>query len=315
MRILKEMAHYDSQGMLAPHARRNLAALNEVADRVIVVSTADLTDPEAEQQLREHSELVRRPNYGYDFYSYKIGLDSVTDLGSYDQVIICNDSYVGPLLPYSTIVSRMAARPVDFWGMTFSYGRAPHVQSFFVAFRKWVTNSKAFTGFWRDMTPISERDEVISQYEVGMSGRLMDAGFVPGSYFEEGPEDRRLARMRHLWWCQQRIRQAPRHRRPRALRLVSEPWNPVPALADRALPDPATGEPRLPFVKIDTLRYDPYGLGTERLLSRCEKAYPEQFAGIRDYLRRTESAYPRRADEPLIAPPPTPLRPILGYAS
>ena len=70
----------------------------DAADRLVVVSTADLTDPRScSPRCDKRGELVRRPNFGYDFYSYKTGLDLVEDLRHYDLVVICNDSYVGPL--------------------------------------------------------------------------------------------------------------------------------------------------------------------------------------------------------------------------
>ena len=55
---------------------------------------------------------------------------------------------------------------------------------------------------------------------------------------------------------------------------ANEPWNPARSLADRVLDDA-----RLPYVKIDTLRYDPYNLDAERLLELCERRFPQRFDG------------------------------------
>ena len=74
------MAHYDPHGLVAPHVLRQLDAWNEVADRLMLVSAADITDPDVVASVTERAELVRRDNEGYDFYSYKLGLESVTDL-------------------------------------------------------------------------------------------------------------------------------------------------------------------------------------------------------------------------------------------
>jgi rhamnosyltransferase len=310
MRTLVVMAHYDASGQVADHALHQLDAWNEVADRVIVVSTADLTDPLVVEQLEKRAELVRRPNYGYDFFSYKVGLDAAGDLTRYDLVVVCNDSYVGPLVPYARILTTMAARPLDFWGLTWSTRRGPHVQSYFAAFTPWVVRSQAFGTFWRRMTPVSDRLEVIKRYELGMTAALRAAGFRGGGYFEESAADRRLARLRHVWWAAHTVRRMPPPRRDAWLRLPAEPWNPAACLADRALEGA-----RLPVVKIDTLRYDPYGLGSERLLARCEERYPEAFRGVRDYLRRTAELYPPRPGEndgPTV--PPLPVRRTIGYA-
>lgn len=305
------MAHYDAMGGVAPHALRQIDALADVADRLIVVSTATLDDPGDVEAITKRAELVKRPNYGYDFYSYKTGLDVAGDLGAYDLVIVCNDSYVGPLVPYRKVLDSMRDESVDFWGMTQTLRRTRHVQSYFVAFRNWVVRSPAFTSFWGAMTPLSDRMQVITRYELGLSQSLLRAGFELGSYFKETPEDKRLARARHVWWSGHAIMRQPLRKRRRALRRFPfEPWNPMAALADRALDDA-----RLPLVKIDTLRYDPYGLGSMHLLAACEERYPVQFAGVREFLDRTAHLYPSRPMEgPGPVVPPWPVRRTIGYA-
>ena len=130
------MAHYDHRGGVGPHVRRQVESVAAAVDRRIVVSTAALTD-ESRAWLDERVELVERPNYGYDFTSYQVGLHRAGlagDLTSYDEVVICNDTYV-PVTPYDAIFAAMADQPVDFWGLTRTERVAPHVQSFFVAFR------------------------------------------------------------------------------------------------------------------------------------------------------------------------------------
>ena len=63
--------------------------------------------------------------------------------------------------------------------------------------------------------------------------------------------------------------------------------NVAAALADRAL----TSRPRLPAVKLSTLRDDPYELDAPALLSACEARYPIDFDGVRDYLSRVDGLY------------------------
>lgn len=302
------MAHYDARGEVAPHVRRQVEALARSVDKLTVVTTAELTG-ESRTWLQKHAQLLERPNYGYDFFSYKIGLDA-NDLSAFGEVTVCNDSYVGPLVPYEDIYSRMASRKVDFWGFTESHRFAPHIQSFFVTFRPWVVDSKAFRRFWTTMVPLSDRWEVIQAYELGLSRVLRDAGFVAGAYFEESPSDVRLARRRARWWVS---RQSPLPRSTAAIGLLrsraSVPWNPSAAFADKALENA-----RLPFVKIDTLRYDPYGLDADRLLTLCERAYPHHFDGVRRWLEDTNGRAPVRWAEKL---QPTRtlkmLRPLVRY--
>ena len=304
------MAHYDPRGEVAPHVTRQVQALAEAVEDLVIVSTAPLTDTSAEW-LAGHGRLIRRDNVGYDFFSYRTGLESVPDLGQYEEVVICNDTYVGPLRPYQRIFDDMAGRPVDFWGLSASQRISPHVQSFFVAFRPWVVASRAFESFWATLEPISERMKVIRRYEVGMTGHLAEAGFAWGSYYVETEAERRLARRRVAWWM------AHRGPLPQVTDLRSwyaeqtrAGWNPAVGLADVALDDG-----RLPYVKLDTLRYDPYGLDSTKLLGLCEARFPSAFEGVRAHLEATREHYPPRVRETLRRTPAAlrPLRRLLEY--
>ena len=235
------LAHFDVDGELAPHVRRHVEAWQGVADRLIVVSTSELT-PASRAWLTERAELVERDNFGYDFMSYKTGLDHAGDLEHYAEIVLCNDSFVGPLRPYAEIFDAMATRPLDFWGLTKSHRISTHIQSFFVVFRPWVVRSRTFREFWTSMSPVSDRMTVIHRYEVGFSQLLLAAGFTLGSYFEENELERRLARRRMVWWAYLRGGGGWQARRNRIFhRRAKEAWNPTYALAGscaRRRPDP-----------------------------------------------------------------------------
>jgi len=264
------MAHYDPDGLVAPHVRHNIEALCKVADRVVVVSTADLQPAEA-QWLRSRVEVL-----------------------DYEEIFGAMDE----LLP-------------DFWGLTRTDRVRPRLQSFFVCFHSWVVGSATFQCFWRDMVPLSDRRQVILRDEVGLSRALQDAKFNAGSFFRENDDDRRVARRRMAWRAALVTGQPNRRTRERYERMSQEPWNPCAGLADRAL-----GEARLPFIKIDTLRFDPYGHGPARLLEAAERERPAAFAGVRDDFDRTANYYPPRSAEVLPSPsvPLRALRRTVRYA-
>jgi lipopolysaccharide biosynthesis protein len=96
------MAHYDHRGGVGPHVRRQVELVAAAVDRLSAVSTARLTD-EARRWFRERAELVERAIDGDDFTSYQVGLSRAGlgrpgsgrhDLSTYDEVVICNDTYV-----------------------------------------------------------------------------------------------------------------------------------------------------------------------------------------------------------------------------
>jgi rhamnosyltransferase len=289
MRTLAVFAHFDPDGLVAPHVDRYLSALSGAVDRTVVVSTAD-PGPAERDQLARHGELVLRENVGYDFMSWKTGLDHVGDWGAFDRVVIGNDSVVGPLRPMAQILGERAPRDVDFWGMTASRELEPHVQSWFMVFERPVIASGLLHGFWRAMVPVSDRYVVIRRYEIGLSRLLRTGGLRMGSYLRPTPPQllRAQARYRHAISARPDLARAVRRAGPPGRlqrweeRLRRPAWNPSYVFWDGAL------NGSLPFVKIEILRDDPYRMGPQRILGALERARPQDFAGVREYLERSK---------------------------
>jgi hypothetical protein len=57
-------------------------------------------------------------------------------------------------------------------GLTVSWQKGFHAQSYFLQFTAEVIRSETFKKFWWEMQPISERESVIDNYEVGFSREL-----------------------------------------------------------------------------------------------------------------------------------------------
>jgi rhamnosyltransferase len=283
------MAHFDPDGQLAPHARRFVDQLATVCDRVILVTTSGLgRDGERWAATRPHVEVVQRPNVGHDFMSYRYGLE-VAHVESGHEVVLCNDSFVGTTVPLLRIWKRMQRRRCGFWGLTSNTEIAPHVQSYFMVFRHEAAGSEAFRSFWEGVTVLPDKKQVIHSYEVGLSRRLLEAGFECAAYFRPGLRDTWMALNRVAWRARPdtvaggRARLLTVAREMRGVRR--DRWNPTIVLADRVLGG------RLPVAKLQVFREDPARLGAASLLARCEQRHPELFEGVRAYLERTAPAY------------------------
>lgn len=296
-------AHHDPDGEVAPHVRRVIRALKNAVGRVIVVSTAPLT-ADSQRWLRDHAELVMRPNRGHDFASYRVGVEQL-GVGS-DEIMLVNDSAVYLQIELDRLMCGLSTRGADFWGITPGFEYSRHVQSYFLAFGRDVVGSPAWRAFWLQVDDSSSRQDVILRYEVGLSRRLIEEGFVMDTWFRPSAAQRvRGAARAHSG----DLKAALEERNPRRIagwfrrlhdRARHPEWNVAIALADAAL----RKQGRLPAVKISTLRDDPYRLGASSLLSLLERRYPVDFAGVRDYLERTDRAYGDRWSSTLSARPP-----------
>jgi rhamnosyltransferase len=296
MTTLAVFSHFDPDGLVSPYARRYVRELAGAVDRTVVVSTAPL-GPTERAELEDVAELVVRENVGYDFGSWKAGLDRVGDWTGYDRVVLANDSVVGPLRPMEEILAAGPCESADFWGMTISQELTPHVQSWFLVFERGALDSAALTEFWRTMTPISQRSQVILTYELGLSRTLLGAGLRGGSFLNPSREQITRAYRRYdtalradpalAAWARQ-AGGAASEGQWRQVRAQRPPWNPCLVFWDAAL------DGGLPFVKWELLRDDPYRFGRDQVLSRLERAFPEEFAGVREHLDRVGSRRPVR---------------------
>ncbi|MEO6822604.1 MAG: rhamnan synthesis F family protein [Candidatus Nanopelagicales bacterium] len=290
MDLLTVFVHYDVHGLVAPHVENYLQSLASVSSRLIVVSTAPLT-PSSRSTLTSYGALIERANEGYDFLSWRTGLGSVPGWERAHRLLLANDSTVGPLVPMDQMLDRLDHQGCDVGGVTISNVSGQHVQSYFFRFGPQVLASPTFQAFWLGMPTVSVRKDVIRLFELGLSRLLRTAGFSLGSIFEPSARELRLAHARV-------VASAPENRSIRKLVLArafldgrrrSEPVDLSLALADRALDNA-----RLPLVKLSFFRDDPFAVGAESVLSRCEAKYPKQFDGVRDYIERVRPEYRRR---------------------
>lgn len=200
MPALSVFAHFDPHGDVAPHVLGHLDALAEVSGRLLIVTTAQLT-PSSRKQLEARGELIERDNEGYDFYSWKVGLDHAGDWTALPDLLLANDSVVGPLVPYRQILTAAGDSAVGahgagswgFWGITKNQEGGEHLQSYLLGFSEVTLRNPLFAAFWRGMAPLSKRSEVIARYERGIHRLLAAGGVRSHAYFEPTPGTTRPA--------------------------------------------------------------------------------------------------------------------------
>lgn len=268
MKRLVSIALFDPDGRVAPFVRRTIDELATPGTTLVATATHPLA-PQDAAWVRVRGRLIERENVGLDMVGHRLALDAHPPAG-FDEVVITNDTFA-LLEPLARIEDRIDPS-ADFWGITASRERAPHVQSYFVCFRRGVPASRVFADHWARVTAAGRKQTIVAN-EIGLTRTLVRAGFRFDVAYHPTAADRVRAQARSL-------------RRPLAGPWgVVGRWNPYMVLADAAL------DARLPVVKMSALRFDPYRLGADRLLADLERRHPERMAGVRQYLERTVRAY------------------------
>jgi lipopolysaccharide biosynthesis protein len=250
------MAHYDPDGVFDAHCVAALREYRKISRHVIVVSTSTPALPSEANHLVD--SFVCRENSGYDFGSWRAGIETLADPAAFDEIVCVNDSVYGPLFDLAPVFRDPRIAAADFWGMCLSEqgtkrrGRTscPHVQSWFFVMRRPLLESAAFADFWRTVEPQACKDDVIDRYELGMTEHFLRAGFRMAALYD--------ARARGIaTWAEIRPHVAlaePRRSWRHMKKARRRPHNPSELFPLRLL---AAG---VPFLKVGLFRVNHYGL-------------------------------------------------------
>jgi lipopolysaccharide biosynthesis protein len=171
------MASYCASPDVDPYILYHVECLRSVCSDVHFVSNSPLSSASREALEKYCAEVSERPNCGLDFAAWR-DVISRLEPGKFDEIVLVNSSIVGPLFSLSGVFDEMATRPCDFWGMTRNRAKKPHIQSYFLCFRRRVIESSAWRSFWNQVEDETQKSRVIMKYEVELMEYFEKAGFV-----------------------------------------------------------------------------------------------------------------------------------------
>lgn len=190
MKRLAIFAHYDKKNVIDDYVLFYVEKLKKYCDTVLFLSLSDL--PQDEQNKFDNIMLVKHNEY--DFGSYKRGFNYALEKGlleDVDELLFVNDS-VYCINELSEIFEK--DYNADFWGIVENkygfkkYGKfciskkQPHIQSWFIGFKRNVFKSKEFYDFMNSVKEEKSKNDVILNYEIGLSQYLVNKGFKYNSF-------------------------------------------------------------------------------------------------------------------------------------
>lgn len=182
-------AGYSADGSVAPYVLRYLSGLKAVTDGIVYITDSPLS-PEAQKQVAPyviHGEYQRHGEY--DWGSYKRGYNWLKEknlLKHADELIFANDSAYAPLQTFRPMFNQMRSRSeLDFWGNTQNQRFNPHLQSYFLVFRRPVIMSKSFAAFLNGIKAQPDHSLYITKYEIKLTPFLQNLGYKWDSYIPD----------------------------------------------------------------------------------------------------------------------------------
>ena len=181
---------FESEDRLQEYKLRFLQALAPLVDDVIVVVNGQLHNDDI-NSLENYGRVLTRDNKGYDTAAFREGIFAFgkDKLKDYDQLLLVNDTNIGPMRDLSQVFQEMADKQLDFWGISFGeeqedvtrenpYGYIPkHLQSYFLVIEKLMLNDDAFYEYWTHLTDTDSRDKAIGRHETRFTKHFADLGY------------------------------------------------------------------------------------------------------------------------------------------
>ncbi len=180
---------WDRRGDVEDYVAHALGGLREHAAHIMVVVNGALTDAGRATLEPLADEILVRENRGFDIWGHKHALDHLGPrIEEFDELILTNDTWFGPVRPYGPVFTRMDASPVDFWGMTDHAREEPnpftgegvlfyHLQSFWIAVRRRMFMSAQWGAYWQRLPEMPGYFDAVLRHEAIFTEHFANAGF------------------------------------------------------------------------------------------------------------------------------------------
>jgi hypothetical protein len=147
VRITKKLAvistYHKLNTFLAYHDHL-AGALRDLGFTVLIAHATDTFDSELSGIESDGIYMYGKRNIGYDFGSWIFGYLMMAEaLGDIEEIIFINDSIIGPITNLHAIYDAIKRTKADMVGMTDSYERVYHLQSYFMWFGPAICKSSA----------------------------------------------------------------------------------------------------------------------------------------------------------------------------
>lgn len=208
---------YDKNGVVDKYVPYFLDDLKKNVSDIYIVCNGKLND-KGREILKTYGECHVRENKGFDVWAYKSALEHYgrQQLVQYDEIILLNNTIMGPVYPFSETFAKMDGQDLDFWGLTeyfkipydpfgySPYGYLPdHIQSHWIACRRTLVESKDFWEYWENMPEIENYEQAVGKHESIFTKTFADKGFKWGISVDM--EDLRKYSGYPLMMCPQRL--------------------------------------------------------------------------------------------------------------
>lgn len=191
----------DEEGIVDEYIFYFLKQIKKDVTDIVAISNGKLQEYSYEKLSEYVQKIYVRENEGFDAGGFKdaiVNYMSFDKIWNYDELLLVNDSFFGPIDSFSHVFSTMDTRKdIDLWSLTKNMGNKdiqPSMQTYFVVFKKNCLHSEAFRDYWIRLPKFSKFSEVVEQYEKNFAKFFSDRGYKWGAYIDDSKYDCDLPR-------------------------------------------------------------------------------------------------------------------------
>lgn len=186
---------FDAAGVVDESVRLSLEGLRPHAEEILVIVNGAV-GAVGRKTLEEYADAVlARPNDGFDIGGHRHALRLLRSrLHEFDEIVMTNDTWYGPVRPWAPVFARMDARACHFWGLTDHAavtpnpvtlrGSAPyHIQSYWIAVRRDMFLSAQWSRYWDSLGRLRTYVDAVTRHELRFTGWFRARGWVGETAF------------------------------------------------------------------------------------------------------------------------------------
>ena len=280
VRTAAVVAHFDPDNQIDPTFRALLEDLQSMCDLVILVSTSQLQP----RDVPSGPNIVTlcRPNVGYDFYSYRVGITELLQRCTPERMLLVNSSFlISRNETFRSTLNEMlnGLELAEIVGATESHQWQWHLQSYLIAFRGALLQSAWFQSWLNGIAPRDSKIETILAGEFGLSAAIQAQNLNVHVMFQPSRTSKLCAMMD---WAIKSLSPRTVHKvvKPSFWRTLPQ-FNPTHFLAHELAK-------KLGLIKTELIRSNPHKLRLGWLRKVCGDV---EYAQIKEYLRRSGEHY------------------------
>lgn len=181
---------YENQSTIQKYKVIFLESLASLCDEILIVVNGDLSESDR-KILTGYGEVVVRENEGYDTAAFRHGILTLGQehLKQFDELLLVNDTNIGPFGNIEDSFKKMEKKNIDFWGISYGEEQADitginpykyipvHLQTFFLVIEKNLLNYSGFYRYWESLEDTNSRNKAIGKHETVFTKHFGDLGF------------------------------------------------------------------------------------------------------------------------------------------